>query len=158
MARARSASGALQKPRLKKLLGFAEHSYLSNLSEPILREKNSMFESEQKRSKKIYFIKRAKPGHELTTLLKNKFKSVDAIRDIFEWFHENRNFHVVLTEWDDEYEDDSAKTIAISPFLPPYVNHRNITHAINRIIAWLDAGRDFDITLNPTDPFLVNLN
>ena len=117
-----------------------------------------MFESDPKSSKKIYFIKKAKPGHEMTTLLKNKFKSVDAIRDIFDWFHENRNFHVVLTNWNLDQEGDEPRTIAISPFLPPYVNHRNIIHAINRIIAWLDSGRDFDITLSPTDPFLINLN
>ena len=31
--------------------------------------------------KKVYFIKKAREGEELVTLLKNKFKTIDAIRD-----------------------------------------------------------------------------
>ncbi len=46
--------------------------------------------------KKIYFIKRARKGEELTTLLKNKFKSIDAIRDLLQWFEEGRDFVVSL--------------------------------------------------------------
>lgn len=46
--------------------------------------------------KKIYFIKKARKGEELTTLLKNKFKSIDAIRDLLMWFEEGRDFVVTL--------------------------------------------------------------
>ena len=49
--------------------------------------------------KTVYFIKRAKPGEELTTLLKNKFKSIDAIRDLIAWFEEGKDFVVTLTDW-----------------------------------------------------------
>lgn len=117
-----------------------------------------MIEPEPTWSKKIYFIKKARPGHELTTLLKNKFKSIDAIRDILGWFEAERNFHVVLTDWAPELDDEPPRTIALGPALPPFQNYRNIASIIERIIRWLDAGRDFDITLNPTDCFLVNLN
>lgn len=108
--------------------------------------------------RKVYFIKRPKPGHELTTLLKNKFKSIDAIRDILGWYGAQRDFHIVLTDWAPELDDEPPQTIPISPSLPDYENNRNIASVIENIIFWLDDGRDFDIMLSPTDPFLVNLN
>ena len=51
---------------------------------------------QQSALKKIYFIKKARKGEELTTLLKNKFKSIDAIRDLLMWFEEGRDFVVTL--------------------------------------------------------------
>jgi hypothetical protein len=115
-------------------------------------------EPERVHTKKVYFIKKAKEGQELTTLLKNKFKSIDAIRDILAWFESRKTFHVMLTDWAPEFDDTPPAVVAIGPSLPQTENFRNITCVIHRIIGWLDAGRDFDITLNPTDPFLVNLN
>jgi hypothetical protein len=116
---------------------------------------------EPKVLKKIYFIKRAKnPAEELTTLLKNKFKAIDAIRDLIAWFEEGRDFLIVLTDWSVP-EDDLGRrerTIAISPWLPVAENHKNLIDTIGSIIYWLDMGRDFDITLQPTDRFQVNLN
>ena len=121
---------------------------------------SSELPEEPKVLKKIYFIKRAKKGEELTTLLKNKFKAIDAIRDLIAWFEEGRDFLIVLTDWS-RPEDESARserTIAISPWLPAAENHKNLIDTIGSIIYWLDMGRDFDITLQPTDRFQVNLN
>ena len=87
----------------------------------------------------------------------NKFKSIDAIRDILHWYGARKNFHIVLTDWDDD-EQLMPETLAISPAHPEVENYRNITGAIESIIDWLDSGRDFDIALTPTDPFIVNLN
>jgi len=109
-------------------------------------------------SKKIYFIKRPKPGHELTTLLKNKFKSLDAVRDVLSWFGDKKSFQVILTDWDPEFDDELPPAIPLSPALPEVVNHKNMTIVVDSIIKWLDAGRDFDISLVPTDRFAVNLN
>jgi hypothetical protein len=117
-----------------------------------------MLEPEQPLNKKIYFIKRAKPGAELTTLLKNKFKSIDAIRDILCWFEARRYFHVILTDWAPELDHTPPRAVAIGPTLPQGENYRAIARSIENIIFWLDSGRDFDITLNPADPFVVNLN
>jgi hypothetical protein len=111
-----------------------------------------------KLDKKVYFIKKPQPGHELTTLLKNKFKSIDAIRDILSWHGKGKNFHVTLTDWATGLDEEPSRTIAIGPSLPPLHNHRNITTIIGNIIAWLDSGRDFDIILHPTDQFQLNLN
>lgn len=108
--------------------------------------------------KKVYFIKKPKSGQELTTLLKNKFKSIDAIRDILMWHGARRDFHVILTDWAPDLDDEPPCTVPVSPSLPESENHRNIAGIIEHIIFWLDDGRDFDIMLAPTDPFLVNLN
>lgn len=110
--------------------------------------------------KKIYFIKRAKQGEELTTLLKNKFKSIDAIRDLISWFEEGKDFVVSLTDWTDPQADEERRErkVSISPWLPQAENHRNLLDVIGSIIYWLDTGRDFDIVLQPTDRFDVNLN
>ena len=109
--------------------------------------------------KKVYFIKRAKPGEELTTLLKNKFKSIDAIRDLIAWFEEGKDFVVTLTDWTPPDEaGGKERKVAISPWLPQAENHKNLIDAIGSIIYWLDTGRDFDICLTPTDKFKANLN
>ncbi|MBI3725487.1 hypothetical protein HY251_16275 [bacterium] len=109
--------------------------------------------------KKVYFIKRAKPGEELTTLLKNKFKSIDAVRDLIAWFEEGRDFVVTLTDWTPpDHAHGKERRVAISPWIPQAENHKNLIDAIGSIIYWLDTGRDFDITLTPTDRFQANLN
>ena len=108
--------------------------------------------------KKVYFIKRPKVGEELTTLLKNKFKAIDAIRDLISWLEEGRDFMVGLNDWTPPEEDGQERKIAISPWLPAAENHRNAMDVIASIIYWLDTGRDFDITFTPTNRFEVNLN
>lgn len=109
-------------------------------------------------AKKVYFIKRPKVGEELTTLLKNKFKAIDAIRDLISWFEEGRDFKVGLNDWTPPEAGDRERTIAISPWIPQAENHRNVVDVIGSIIYWLDTGRDFDISFTPTDRFDVNLN
>jgi hypothetical protein len=109
--------------------------------------------------KKVYFIKKAKPGEELTTLLKNKFKAIDAIRDLIAWFEEGRDFVVTLTDWtppDDE--NGKERRVTVSPWIPQAENHKAIIDVIGSIIYWLDTGRDFDIALSPSDRFQANLN
>ena len=108
--------------------------------------------------KKVYFIKRPKVGEELTTLLKNKFKAIDAIRDLIAWFEEGRDFEVGLNDWTPPDEEGQERRISISPWLPHDENHRNVVDIIGSIIYWLDTGKDFDITFTPTNRFDVNLN
>ena len=108
--------------------------------------------------KKVYFIKRPKAGEELTTLLKNKFKAIDAIRDLISWFEEGRDFVVGLNDWTPPEESGRERKVSISPWLPNAENHRNVVDVIGSIIYWLDTGRDFDITFTPTNKFDVNLN
>ena len=116
-------------------------------------------ENEAALVKKVYFIKRAKPGEELTTLLKNKFKAIDAVRDLIAWFEEGRDFVVTLTDWTPpDHSQGKERKVAISPWLPQAENHKNLIDAIGSIIYWLDTGRDFDICLTPTDKFKANLN
>lgn len=109
-------------------------------------------------AKKVYFIKRAKVGEELTTLLKNKFKAVDAIRDLISWFEEGRDFEVMLNDWNPDGGEARERRVPISPWLPQAENHRNVVDVIGSIIYWLDTGRDFDISFTPTKRFDVNLN
>ena len=133
--------------------------------------------------KKIYFIKRARKGEELTTLLKNKFKSIDAIRDLLMWYEEGRDFVVGLRGeptadgpgdgalsamfFDEEAEGsegknaarkDGEQSVVISPWLPTAKNYKNLIDVIATIIAWMDMGRDFDITLSPQGTFDNSLN
>lgn len=108
--------------------------------------------------KKVYFIKRPKVGEELTTLLKNKFKAIDAIRDLISWFEEGRDFVVGLNDWTPPEDKARERKVSISPWLPNAENHRNVVDVIGSIIYWLDTGRDFDITFTPTTKFDVNLN
>ena len=108
--------------------------------------------------KKVYFIKRPKSGEELTTLLKNKFKAIDAIRDLVSWFEEGRDFEVLLNDWSPPEEEQQERRVPISPWLPAAENHRNVVDVIGSIIYWLDTGRDFDITFSPTNRYEVNLN
>lgn len=108
--------------------------------------------------KKVYFIKRPKSGEELTTLLKNKFKAIDAIRDLISWFEEGKDFTIGLNDWSPEEDQGQERRVAISPWLPQAENHRSVVDVIGSIIYWLDTGRDFDITFTPTAKFDVNLN
>lgn len=117
--------------------------------------------SEERRSvlKKVYFIKRAQPGEELTTLLKNKFKAIDAIRDLIAWFEEGKDFVVTLTDWTPpDQSTGKERRVSISPWLPQAENHKNLVDAVGSIIYWLDTGRDFDISLTPNERFKANLN
>jgi hypothetical protein len=113
---------------------------------------------EQPVLKKVYFIRRPKVGEELTTLLKNKFKAIDAIRDLISWFEEGRDFNVGLNDWTPPEEGVRERSVSISPWLPVAENHRNVVDIVGSIIYWLDTGRDFDISLTPTQRFDVNLN
>ena len=62
--------------------------------------------------KKVYFIKRARKGEELTTLLKNKFKSIDAIRDLLMWYEEGRDFAISLRRGEDGTDPSSSPATA----------------------------------------------
>ncbi len=113
---------------------------------------------EQPGLKKVYFIKRAKAGEELTTLLKNKFKAIDAIRDLISWFEEGRDFLVGLNDWTPPDDGERERKVAIGPWSSPAENHRNVIDVVGSIIYWLDTGRDFDITFTPAPRFDASLN
>ena len=83
--------------------------------------------------KKIYFIKRAKSGEELTTLLKNNFKAIDAIRDLISWLDQGRNFTVKLNDWTPPEQEPEERQISISPWLPQAENHRNVVDLVGSI-------------------------
>ncbi len=114
-------------------------------------------EEKYKVLKKIYFIKEAEEGEELITLLKNKFKTIDAIKDLIGWLREGRDFTVVLKDWSEE-DATSESTVRVSQWFPTAENHRNVIDTIARIISWLDLGKPFDITLTPKRSFEINLN
>ena len=103
-------------------------------------------------SRKVYFIKRARPGEELTTLLKNKFKSVDAIRDILAWHAEGCGFSIQITDWGSEaLEPLDEIEVEVSPLRLEHQTNKLLLRAIESIVNWLDHGRDFDISLRRTD-------
>ena len=108
--------------------------------------------------KKVYFIRRAKAGEELTTLLKNKFKAIDAIRDLIAWFEQGKDFEVGLNDWTPIETQAAERAVEISPWRTPAENHGKIVEVIASIIYWLDVGRDFDISLTPIHRFDINLN
>jgi len=101
--------------------------------------------------RKVYFIKRAREGEELVTLLKNKFKTIDAIRDVLGWYREGREFAIDLQGWEDELEppDEDHVRFVVSKWTPPKENNRAVLSAIGHILSWLDAARPFDISLVP---------
>lgn len=100
--------------------------------------------------KKVYFIKTAREGEELVTLLKNKFKTIDAIRDVLGWFREGREFAIDLTTWDPPIDSsDDHMRFVVSKWTPAQENHRAVLGAIGHILSWLDAARPFDISLIP---------
>ena len=100
--------------------------------------------------KKVYFIKRAREGEELVTLLKNKFKTIDAIRDVLGWYRDGREFAIDITGWDKEVEPPAAETrFVVSKWTPPKDNNRAVLGAIGHILSLLDAERPFDIALVP---------
>ena len=102
--------------------------------------------------KKVYFIKTPREGEELVTLLKNKFKTIDAIRDVLGWFREGREFVIDLTNWETEAAaapvDDNLRFV-VSKWTPAPENNRAVLGAIGHILSWLDAARPFDISLIP---------
>ncbi len=98
--------------------------------------------------KKVYFIKRAREGEELVTLLKNKFKTIDAIRDVLGWFREGREFTVALHSFADPAEH---VRFDVSRFTASSENNRTVLGAIGYILSWLDDERVFDITLIQRD-------
>jgi hypothetical protein len=110
--------------------------------------------------KKVYFIKRAREGEELVTLLKNKFKTIDAIRDVLGWYREGREFAIDLRgleQADDEAEveapADAHLRFVVSRWTAPQENNRAVLGAIGHILSWLDAERPFDIALVPRQRF-----
>ena len=107
--------------------------------------------------RKVYFIKRAREGEELVTLLKNKFKTIDAIRDVLGWYREGREFAIDLTGWDGPLEPEEIGSpvdrdhirFVVSKWTPPKENNRAVLGAIGHILSWLDDERPFDIALVP---------
>ena len=100
--------------------------------------------------KKVYFIKRAQEGEELVTLLKNKFKTIDAIRDVLGWYRDGREFVIDLTGWEEGGElNASHLRFEVSKWTPQSDNNRSVLGAIGHMLSWLDAERPFDIALIP---------
>ena len=100
--------------------------------------------------KKIYFIKRAREGEELVTLLKNKFKTIDAIRDVLGWYREGREFAIDLTGWSEEEPPGEDERLRFEVGRRPAgENNRSVLGAIGHILSWLDSEKPFDITLIP---------
>jgi hypothetical protein len=102
--------------------------------------------------KKIYFIKKAREGEELVTLLKNKFKTIDAIRDVLGWYREGREFAIDLTGWSEDEPPGEDERLRFEVTRRPQTeNNRSVLGAIGHILNWLDNERPFDITLIPRD-------
>jgi len=101
--------------------------------------------------KKVYFIKRPREGEELVTLLKNKFKTIDAIRDVIGWYREGREFVVHLRGLGEDGTRDENIRFEVSRFSGSADNNRSVLGAIGSILSWLDAERVFDIALVPRD-------
>ncbi len=101
--------------------------------------------------RKVYFIKKAREGEELVTLLKNKFKTIDAIRDVLGWYAEGREFEIDLTDWTNGQGNPAAdrQRYLVTRFDGPAAANRSIVGAIGRILNWLDSERPFDIALVP---------
>ena len=102
--------------------------------------------------KKVYFIKRAREGEELVTLLKNKFKTIDAIRDVLGWYREGREFAIDLQGWSDAEPsgEDEHLRFDVTRRRSGETN-RSVLGAIGHILQWLDSERPFDIALIPKD-------
>src|SRR5438445_12955352 len=90
--------------------------------------------------KKIYFIKRPREGEELVTLLKNKFKTIDAIRDVLGWYREGREFAVDLTAMEGQKtkEKDDSLRFEVTRYTASSENNRSVLGAIGHILNWLD--------------------
>jgi hypothetical protein len=102
--------------------------------------------------KKVYFIKRAREGEELVTLLKNKFKTIDAIRDVLGWYREGREFAVDLTDQEAAKKKEREQMrFEVTRFTASAENNRSVLGAIGHILNWLDGEKVFDITLIPRD-------
>jgi hypothetical protein len=101
--------------------------------------------------KKIYFIKKAREGEELVTLLKNKFKTIDAIRDVLGWYREGREFAIDLTGWGEDEAHAERERLRFEVRKGTGENNRSVLGAIGHILSWLDSEKPFDITLIPKD-------
>jgi len=100
--------------------------------------------------KKIYFIKKAREGEELVTLLKNKFKTMDAIRDVLGWYHEGRKFAIDLTGWPDGEQPSEEQRLRFTVGCRTAgEDNRSVLGAIGHILSWLDSEKPFDIELVP---------
>ncbi|RME74675.1 MAG: hypothetical protein D6776_04805 [Planctomycetota bacterium] len=108
-------------------------------------------DTESRVLKKVYFIKKAREGEELVTLLKNKFKTIDAIRDVMGWYREGREFFVDLCGREPAGDDDRPRRLRfrISRWTSAGDNNRSVLGAIGHILAWLDEELPFDIALVP---------
>ena len=102
--------------------------------------------------KKIYFIKKAREGEELVTLLKNKFKTIDAIRDVLGWYREGREFAIDLTGWSEEEPpgEDERLRFEVTRRKVGDTN-KSVLGAIGHILSWLDSEKPFDIALIPRE-------
>ncbi len=100
--------------------------------------------------KKIYFIKRAREGEELVTLLKNKFKTIDAIRDVLGWYRDGREFAIDLTGWNEDEPPGEDERLRFEVGRRHQIeNNRSVIGAIGHILSWLDSEKPFDIVLIP---------
>jgi hypothetical protein len=100
--------------------------------------------------KKIYFIKKAREGEELVTLLKNKFKTIDAIRDVLGWYREGREFSIDLTGWTEAEPTSEDERLRFEvKHRRPGEDNRSVLGAIGHILNWLDSEKPFDIALIP---------
>src|SRR5438105_1985873 len=89
--------------------------------------------------KKIYFIKKAREGEEFVTLLKNKFKTIDAIRDVLGWYREGREFAIDLTGWTEAEPNAEDERLRFEvKHRRPGEDNRSVLGAIGPIVNWLD--------------------
>ncbi len=111
--------------------------------------------------KKIYFIKsvrNAEPEERMLRHMKNKFKSMDAIRDLFDWHREGRDFTVHLSVEGAERGTLPETALEISPWNRKEKNQLHLLQAIEQMVRWLDRGFAFDITLAPKGSVPTFLN
>ncbi len=107
-------------------------------------------DTESRVLKKVYFIKKAREGEELVTLLKNKFKTIDAIRDVIGWYREGRDFVVDLSAPPSpEGREHGRLRFKVTRWRSQGENNRSVLGAIGHILSWLDAEKPFDIALVP---------
>ncbi len=116
---------------------------------------------EPKIVKKIYFIKSVDDGgsdEKLLRHMKNKFKSMDAIRDLLDWHREGRDFMVHLSVEGEQRGELPEIQLHISPWLRDEQNRLHLLQAIEQMVRWLDRGLAFDIALSPQQSVPTFLN
>ena len=102
--------------------------------------------------RKMYFIRKGDEGEEILSLLKNKFKLIDAIRDIIGWHMEGRSFTVMVRDTELGEDDAEEHRFELSPVRVTMNGQDQIIELIACIISWLDAGRIYEIVLVPRSP------